>query len=134
MPGVGAAVAIAQEAVRAQVIVVWPGFALDHRLGHDAEGHLGQDRRLEDALRPQEGYALAIELKSPLEDRERQHLAVQPCLLPQELEGPGPHARVDILRHAAYPRYTVSACHSRNSRLGWSSSGPGNEIRLPDSG
>src|SRR3989304_5971873 len=100
MPGVGAAVAITQETVRTQVIVVWPGLALDDCLRQDAEGHLGQDRGLEDALRPQEGYALAFELESPLENRERQHLAVQPGLLPPELEGPGPDAPGDILRHA----------------------------------
>src|SRR5262249_5181339 len=56
-------------------------------------------------------------LKSSRRRGERQHLAVKCRLLPRELERGKSGARVEIaLSHGAYPRYTVSACHSRNSR------------------
>ena len=130
---VRAPITVTEEAVSPEVVVVGPSLALDHRLGHDAERHLGQDCGLEDPLRPQERHALAFELESARQRREREHLAVKRRLLAQELERTGPNTRVEVpLSHADYPRYTASACHSRNSRLGWSSSRPGNQIRFPE--
>jgi hypothetical protein len=70
-------VAIHQESVRAEVVVVRPFPALDDRRGGDAEWQLWQDHGLEDTLRAQERHALPLEDEALRQQCPRQGVAVE---------------------------------------------------------
>ncbi len=93
---VRSSVAIHEESVRTEVVVVRPVSALDDGRGGDAEGQIGLDRGLEDSLRAQEGHALAFEDEALGEQGPRHGVAMESSLLCEEREGCRPHGRIDL--------------------------------------
>jgi hypothetical protein len=66
--GVGPPVPVSEEAALHEPVVVGPLAILDWRRGGDGQGNLGQDGRLEDALRPNQRHALALEVEAAFQD------------------------------------------------------------------
>jgi hypothetical protein len=95
--GISATVPISQEAVGPHAVVVGAILSLDNWNGRDAERHLRQDSRREDALRRDERHALPLELEPLREHVTRQHLVpVELGLLPQELKGPRADSAIGV--------------------------------------
>ncbi|MBN1459854.1 MAG: hypothetical protein JXA57_09960 [Armatimonadetes bacterium] len=86
MAGVFAAVSVSDKASEDELVVVGTLLPLDDRHGRDCERELRQDRGFEDALRPHEGNAGALEEESAVKDGLRKNFSVDVGLAVQELE------------------------------------------------
>ena len=110
MRRIAAAVTVAEEPAVLEAIVVGPLAVLDRRRGGDGEGHLGDDGRLEDPLRPDQGHPDVLEVEPALEDRPRDGaLAEAATLLGQELERAEPDGGVDVANHATLNTFITSS-------------------------
>ncbi len=100
MMRIGAAIAIAEEAVLGEAVIVRTILALDGRGGRDREGQLGQDGGLEDPLRSDQGNSGALELEATFEDRARDGgFAEAAPMLGQEVERAQADSGVVVVRH-----------------------------------
>src|SRR3972149_10825517 len=83
VPGIGAAIAVENDPAFLHAILVGPLASFDDRSGSDRQRHVGQDRRLEDALRPAEGHPRAVEVEAPAPGLPREDLAPRTGRLPR---------------------------------------------------
>lgn len=96
MPRIGAAIAVENDPAFLHAILVGPLAPLHDRSGGDRERHVGQDRRLEDALRPDEGHSRVVEGEAPAQGLPREGLAVEARLLREERERRRADAAVQV--------------------------------------
>jgi hypothetical protein len=97
---------------------VLPRLALDDGDGRDAQGQLGQDRRLEDALRADQGDAGAVDREALDQHAARKDVAVPPGLLSQEGEGAQADLAVAVQREGrcTHPGFTPRGAEPSVSR------------------
>ena len=81
MLGIGTAVTVSDQVVRADLVLVGARSTLDGRYGAYAERHIYQDRRVEDPLRPEQRNPASLELEAALERVVRQALGMPERLL-----------------------------------------------------
>jgi hypothetical protein len=100
MTGVSASIPIAKEAPLDESVIVRTLPPIDGRDGGNRERNLGQDGRLEDSLRPDQGHADAVKVESPFEDTSRQGGAAEALLLfAQEVECAQSDRGVEVVNH-----------------------------------
>lgn len=92
-----APIAIVDEAVIAHLVFIGPGRALDDGNGRDAERDFGEDRRLEDALGPEQGHAPVAVEEALFQHLARDGVPVELDLLGEEFEGGGADQEVQLL-------------------------------------
>ncbi len=97
-----AVIPISQGAVRAHVIGIGTGPALHDRDRGDAQGNLGQDGGLENALGADQGDARTIEGEAGGEEGPRQDFPVELRLLGEEAERRQPDPVVEVTRAAVH--------------------------------
>jgi hypothetical protein len=107
---IGAAVAVAEKPAVLESIVVGAIPTLDRRRGVDGERNLGEDGRLEDPLRSDQGHPGALEVEPALQDRMRDGaLAEAATLLGQELERAEPDGGVEVPDHVTLNTFITSS-------------------------
>lgn len=118
MTGVGAAVAVPQEAVRSHLIFVGSRPPRDFRHGGDAQRR-SQHGGLEDALGPHKWHAAAVEDEALTQWSDGEHLAVQIDEVGQEAEGRQPYPAILLVRnHADVVLDAVTGAQDSRSGLG----------------
>src|SRR2546428_11696222 len=101
MTRIRAAIAVAEESVVSEAVVVRALFALDGRRGVYGEGHLGQDGGLENTRRSDQEDSGALEVESAFEDGTRDgSFAEAAALLGEELERAEPDRGVEVGGHS----------------------------------
>ena len=99
-------VAVTQEAIGSDLVLVWTGSARHGRRRGDADRHLGKRCGLEDALGTHERDALPLELEALPQRPDRHDIAVPLLELPQVRERSEPNQPIPLSRvhrHHVYP-------------------------------
>ena len=102
---IGAAIAITEEPAVDEPVVVGALFVLDWRRGVDGEGHLGQEGRLENTRRSDQGDPDAFEVEAAFEDGTREGgFAEAAPLVGEEGKGTQSDRGAAVVSHGSHNR------------------------------
>src|SRR5712692_1505507 len=95
---IGYSIAIPQQTIRPNLILIGTRSPFDHGNGRYRERNLGKDRRLKDSLRSDQRYTLPVKLEPRRQKLSRENLTFDRLLLPEKVEGRKPHPIIEFER------------------------------------